>query len=349
MLNKVYILSWNIHFFDYLYNLLKLLDIHSMLCIRYNKTYKKPMRKGGRAMFEITHLTKKFGDNLAVSDLNMVINPGQVMGLIGQNGAGKTTTFRTILNFITPTSGQITWDGHAISPQLKQQIGFLPEERGLYQKWTVEEQILYFAELHGMKRSDARVSLQDWMKRLDVVGKSTDRVQKLSKGNAQKVQLIGTVIFEPKFLILDEPFTGLDPVNTEIMMSEITRLKENGASIIFSSHNMAGVEKLSDSLIMLRHGETVLQGKTADIRESFGRSELYLESDLATAELKKIPGIISIEPEGIGRHLHLENPAVGKIIFDTVTKTGYVPVFAQQAPTLDEIFRREVAAVEMKE
>ena len=300
-------------------------------------------------MFEITHLTKKFGDNIAVSNLNMTIEPGQVMGLIGQNGAGKTTTFRTILNFITPTSGDITWNGQTISPQLKQKIGFLPEERGLYQKWTVEEQILYFAELHGMKRGEARIALKDWMQRLDVVGKPSDKVQKLSKGNAQKVQLIGTVIFEPDFLILDEPFTGLDPVNTEIMMAEIDRLKRNGASIIFSSHNMAGVEKLSDSLTMLRHGETVLQGRTADIRESFGRTEIYLESDVPTADLEQIPGIASIEVDGIGRHLRLEDPAAGKAIFSKVSQSGYVPVFAQQAPTLDDIFRREVAAEGAKE
>lgn len=183
-------------------------------------------------MIELTHLNKQFGDKIAVQDMNMRLNPGEVMGLIGQNGAGKTTTFRMILDFIEPTSGAVTWDGHAITATDKQRIGFLPEERGLYQKLTIEEQVMYFAELHGMKRSDAKSALVDWMKRLDVVGKPSDKVQKLSKGNAQKVQLIATVIFEPDFLILDEPFTGLDPVNTELMMQEIMRLKHEGAMII---------------------------------------------------------------------------------------------------------------------
>lgn len=140
-------------------------------------------------MIQLTQLTKKFNSKLAVNQLNMTLEPGQVMGLIGQNGAGKTTTFRMILNFITPTSGTITWDNHPITQQDKQRIGFLPEERGLYQKLTIEEQILYFAELHGMRRADARTALADWLKRLDVVGKATDKVQSLSKGNAQKVQI----------------------------------------------------------------------------------------------------------------------------------------------------------------
>lgn len=203
-------------------------------------------------MIQLTQLTKKFNSKLAVNQLNMILEPGQVMGLIGQNGAGKTTTFRMILNFITPTSGTITWDNHPITQQDKQRIGFLPEERGLYQKLTIEEQILYFAELHGMRRADARTALADWLKRLDVVGKATDKVQSLSKGNAQKVQMIASLIFNPEFIILDEPFSGLDPVNTSIMMNEIIRMRDQGAMIIFSSHDMDNVTKISDQLTMLK-------------------------------------------------------------------------------------------------
>lgn len=166
---------------------------------------------------KIDKVRKSFGDKIAVDNLNMVVKPGEVMGLIGQNGAGKTTTFRMILNFISADQGRITWKDGPINQEIKQKIGFLPEERGLYQKMTVEDQILYFAELHGMKRADARLKLQDWMKRLEVVGKPMDKVQTLSKGNAQKIQFIATLIHEPEFLILDEPFTGLDPVNTELL------------------------------------------------------------------------------------------------------------------------------------
>ncbi|BAX71986.1 MAG: ABC transporter ATP-binding protein [Leuconostoc mesenteroides] len=294
-------------------------------------------------MIQLTNLNKTFGQNIAVSNMNMTLTEGKVMGLIGQNGAGKTTTFRMLLNFIKPTSGTITWNDQPITQNDKQRIGFLPEERGLYQKRTVEEQILYFAELHGMKRSDARVALKDWMKRLDVVGKVSDKVQSLSKGNAQKVQMIASLIFEPSLLILDEPFSGLDPVNTSLMMDEIIRLRDNGAMIIFSSHDMNNVTKISDDLTMLKRGKIVLQGPVQNIREQFGRTRVYVESSTSSAALKAIDGVASVTPHGVGYDLILSEEEAGHRVFDLVTKNGYIPAFSQQPPTLDDIFRQEVA------
>ncbi|MCT4383484.1 ATP-binding cassette domain-containing protein [Leuconostoc suionicum] len=294
-------------------------------------------------MIQLTNLNKTFGQNIAVSNMNMTLTEGKVMGLIGQNGAGKTTTFRMLLNFIKPTSGTITWNGQPITQTDKQRIGFLPEERGLYQKRTVEEQILYFAELHGMKRSDARIALKDWMKRLDVVGKVSDKVQSLSKGNAQKVQMIASLIFEPSLLILDEPFSGLDPVNTSLMMDEIIRLRDNGAMIIFSSHDMNNVTKISDDLTMLKRGKIVLQGPVQNIREQFGRTRVYVESSTSSAALKAIDGVASVTPHGVGYDLILSEEEAGHRVFDLVTKNGYIPAFSQQPPTLDDIFRQEVA------
>ncbi|MDC2805897.1 ABC transporter ATP-binding protein [Leuconostoc suionicum] len=294
-------------------------------------------------MIQLTNLNKTFGQNIAVSNMNMTLTEGKVMGLIGQNGAGKTTTFRMLLNFIKPTSGTITWNGQPITQNDKQRIGFLPEERGLYQKRTVEEQILYFAELHGMKRSDARIALKDWMKRLDVVGKVSDKVQSLSKGNAQKVQMIASLIFEPSLLILDEPFSGLDPVNTSLMMDEIIRLRDNGAMIIFSSHDMNNVTKISDDLTMLKRGKIVLQGPVQNIREQFGRTRVYVESSTSSAALKAIDGVASVTPHGVGYDLILSEEEAGHRVFDLVTKNGYIPAFSQQPPTLDDIFRQEVA------
>lgn len=294
-------------------------------------------------MIQLTNLNKKFGKNIAVSNMNMTLTEGKVMGLIGQNGAGKTTTFRMLLNFIKPTSGTITWNGQPITQNDKQHIGFLPEERGLYQKRTVEEQILYFAELHGMKRSDARIALKDWMKRLDVVGKVSDKVQSLSKGNAQKVQMIASLIFEPSLLILDEPFSGLDPVNTSLMMDEIIRLRDNGAMIIFSSHDMNNVTKISDDLTMLKRGKIVLQGPVQNIREQFGRTRVYVECSTSSAALKAIDGVASVTPHGVGYDLILSEEEAGHRVFDLVTKNGYIPAFSQQPPTLDDIFRQEVA------
>ncbi|MGO2935517.1 MAG: ABC transporter ATP-binding protein [Lactococcus cremoris] len=292
---------------------------------------------------KIDKVRKSFGDKIAVDNLNMVVKPGEVMGLIGQNGAGKTTTFRMILNFISADQGRITWKDGPINQEIKQKIGFLPEERGLYQKMTVEDQILYFAELHGMKRADARLKLQDWMKRLEVVGKPMDKVQTLSKGNAQKIQFIATLIHEPEFLILDEPFTGLDPVNTELLRNEIKRSRDKGAAVIFSNHNMSDVELLSDHLLMLKGGQTILNGTVEDIRASYGRTRVYLESDLSNDELSLISGVESIEKRGSGRSIKISEANVGREIFKKVAKDGYVQAFVQSPPSLDEIFRMEVA------
>ncbi|MCM6847205.1 MAG: ABC transporter ATP-binding protein [Lactococcus lactis] len=291
----------------------------------------------------IDKVRKSFGDKIAVDNLNMVVKPGEVMGLIGQNGAGKTTTFRMILNFISADQGKITWQDGPITQEIKQKIGFLPEERGLYQKMTVEDQILYFAELHGMKRADARIKLQDWMKRLEVVGKPTDKVQTLSKGNAQKIQFIATLIHEPEFLILDEPFTGLDPVNTELLRNEIKRSRDKGAAVIFSNHNMSDVELLSDHLLMLKGGQTILNGTVEAIRASYGRTRIYLESDLPNEELSVITGVESIEKRGSGRSIKISEAEVGREIFQKVAKDGYVQAFVQSPPSLDEIFRMEAA------
>lgn len=291
---------------------------------------------------KIDKVRKSFGDKIAVDNLNMVVKPGEVMGLIGQNGAGKTTTFRMILNFISADQGRITWKDGPINQEIKQKIGFLPEERGLYQKMTVEDQILYFAELHGMKRADARLKLQDWMKRLEVVGKPKDKVQTLSKGNAQKIQFIATLIHEPEFLILDEPFTGLDPVNTELLRNEIKRSRDKGAAVIFSNHNMSDVELLSDHLLMLKGGQT-MNGTVEDIRASYGRTRVYLESDLSNDELSLISGVESIEKRGSGRSIKISEANVGREIFQKVAKDGYVQAFVQSPPSLDEIFRMEVA------
>ena len=292
---------------------------------------------------KIDKVRKNFGDKIAVDNLNMVVKPGEVMGLIGQNGAGKTTTFRMILNFISADQGRITWKDGPINQEIKQKIGFLPEERGLYQKMTVEDQILYFAELHGMKRADARLKLQDWMKRLEVVGKPMDKVQTLSKGNAQKIQFIATLIHEPEFLILDEPFTGLDPVNTELLRNEIKRSRDKGAAVIFSNHNMSDVELLSDHLLMLKGGQTILNGTVEAIRASYGRTRIYLESDLPNEELSVITGVESIEKRGSGRSIKISEAEVGREIFQKVAKDGYVQAFVQSPPSLDEIFRMEAA------
>ena len=224
-------------------------------------------------MLEIKDLVKTFGTMTAVDHVSFTVKPGEIMGLIGQNGAGKTTTFRMILNFLTPDSGTISWNGQPLTAKDYDIIGYLPEERGLYPKMRVQDQIVYFARLRGMKTAEIKARIPEWLERFQVKGKATDKIKDLSKGNQQKVQVIATMIHMPKLVILDEPFSGLDPVNASLLMAGIEMLKDNGAAIIYSSHDMANVEAISDHLVMLKQGRMVLNGAVNAIRESFGRTK----------------------------------------------------------------------------
>ena len=295
-------------------------------------------------MLEVQQLSKRFGNMQAVRDESFTVNNGEIMGLIGQNGAGKTTTFRMILNFLKLDQGRVLLDGHALTAADYNGIGYLPEERGLYPKMKVEDQIVYFAQLHGMKARDARTQLDTWMKRFDVKGKRTDRVKDLSKGNQQKVQLIATLIHMPKLVILDEPFSGLDPVNASVLEEGIRMMRDAGAAIIYSSHDMGNVEALSDHLIMLRSGGVVLAGTGGEIRDSFGRTKVYLESPLSTATLQAMAGVRAVRDDGRRKVITLDDPAAGQAIFTAATANGYIQEFSQQAPTLDEIFRIKAGA-----
>lgn len=294
-------------------------------------------------MLEGKGLRKTFGDLTAVDQMSFTVNKGEIMGLIGQNGAGKTTTFRLILDLLVADEGQVTWEGNRLTQKDFDKIGYLPEERGLYPKVTIEDQILYFAQLRGKKKNEIKPLIDEWMEKFNVKGKKTDKVKTLSKGNQQKVQLICTLIHEPELIILDEPFSGLDPVNAELLEDGIREAREKGASIIFSSHNMNNVEELCDSLMMLRNGEQILHGSIQEIREQFGRTKLFLESSLTSAELKGFPGVVNVEERRDGvQVVQLEKTENGKAIFEAVTKDGYIPTFSQQPPTLEEIFKRKV-------
>jgi ABC-2 type transport system ATP-binding protein len=295
-------------------------------------------------MLEVKQLNKRFGSMQAVRDESFTVNNGEIMGLIGQNGAGKTTTFRMILNFLKPDQGQVLLDGHALTAADYNSIGYLPEERGLYPKMKVEDQIVYFAQLHGMKARAALTQLDSWMKRFDVQGKRSDRVKDLSKGNQQKVQLIATLIHMPKLVILDEPFSGLDPVNASVLEDGIRMMRNEGAAIIYSSHDMGNVEALSDHLIMLRSGSVVLNGTVDEIRDSFGRTKVYLESPLSRSDLEAIAGVRQVKDDGRRKIITLDDPAAGQTIFAAATANGYIQEFSQQAPTLDEIFRIKAGA-----
>lgn len=291
-------------------------------------------------VLEVSNLKKMFNTVTAVEGLSFNIQPGQIMGLIGQNGSGKTTTFRMILDLLIPDEGYAKWDGQLINKDLFNKIGYLPEERGLYPDQTIEKQLIFFAELKGKSKEDIAPKIDYWMDRFEVKGSKTDKVNKLSKGNQQKVQLIQTLIHEPDLIILDEPFSGLDPVNASLLEDSIKEEAERGACIIFSSHNMNNVEELCDTLVMLKNGKQVLGGTLGEIRQKFGRTKVFLEAPVSSDELHNIPGVNQIvERVGRGRIVYLDNEETGRAVYDLATKDGYIYQFSQQPPSLDEIFK----------
>lgn len=299
-------------------------------------------------MLEVSNLRKSFGETVAVDGLSFTIEPGEIMGLIGQNGAGKTTTFRLILNLLVANAGQTLWNGESIGEGLLDNIGYLPEERGLDEKLTVEQQLLYLGQLNGMTKREVTKSIDTWMERFQVKGDRKDKISSLSKGNQQKVQLIATLMHEPDLIILDEPFSGLDPVNAELLEDGIRHAAKRGASIIFSSHNMANVESLCQSVVMLKNGRQVLGGTIDEVKSLFERLKIYLEAPIATAELEAISGVQSVEQlDARHRLIHIEQEAVGRDVFEAAHQSGTVYQFSQQAPTLEEIFKER--AVESDE
>ena len=292
-------------------------------------------------MLEIQKLEKSFGQKQVLFGVDFRAESGQILGLIGKNGAGKTTIFHSILHFLE-YSGNITFDKQPISQETYRKIGYLPEERSLMPKLTVYEQVRYLANLKGVSSAVVREKLPQWMERLQVKGKLTDKIKSLSKGNQQKVQLIITLLHEPNLIILDEPFSGLDPVNTEILKQVIIEEKERGATIIFSDHVMTNVEELCDDVVMIRDGKVILDGSVQEVRNQYGKTRLFVSSSLSQTELEALPHVskANLTNQGTWR-LILDDEAAGKELFDLLTKGQYIETFDQQAPTIDEIFKLE--------
>ena len=289
-------------------------------------------------MLEIKNLHKVFENVTALSNVNFTAQAGHITGLIGQNGAGKSTTFHSILNFIN--DGDIKWNGHQITEDDFDDIGYLPEERSLMINLTIEQQIIYLARLKNKTVAEIKPKIDDWLNRFEVKGTKKSKIKSLSKGNQQKIQLICTLIHEPKLIILDEPFSGLDPVNADLLKREIFLAKDNGATIIFSSHNMQNVQELCDRLVMLNNGNVVLNGDTQEIRDSFGKTKLYISTDKTREELLWLDHIKSVQTRFKNHYLiQLDNESAGKEIFEKLVGNQYTDQFSQEPPTLDDIFK----------
>lgn len=291
-------------------------------------------------MLEVKNLRKTFGELVAVDDLSFTIEDGEILGFIGQNGSGKTTTFRLILDFLIQDSGSVLWNGKPLSSDEYNIIGYLPEERGLYPKDSIETQLRFFGQLRGKTRKEIDEKIDYWMEKFEVKGKRTDKVKTLSKGNQQKVQLIATLIHEPKLVILDEPFSGLDPVNAELLKTAVAELREQKVCVVFSDHNMMNVEKMVDKMIMVKEGKKILDGTVDAVRQSFGRTKVFIEAPVSEEELLQLEGVKEVQVERNGTYeLTLENEEAGKAVFDYVTQSGYIQMFSQQPPSLEEIFK----------
>ena len=283
------------------------------------------------AIVEIKNVSKNFGQKVALDDVSLEIPEGKIFGFLGPNGAGKTTLIRIINRITIPSSGQVFFQGHPITQDDVEKIGYMPEERGLYKKMNVGDQAMYFAQLKGMSKTDAQNALKEWFERFGIQSWWNKKVEELSKGMAQKVQFITTVVHRPKLLILDEPFSGFDPVNAELVRNEILRLKNEGATIILSTHNMESVEELCDNIALINNSHLVITGGVSDIRHKFGKNEIEL---------------VYSDAEGVHTQI-LPKEADGVLTLESYLKKGVdIVSYRELVPSMNDIFIKLVKGEE---
>ena len=313
------------------------LFVHIVISMKNRYNYNQEFKELVSVSLKVSNLTKKFGSHVAVDALTFEVKKGCVFGLLGRNGAGKSTTIKQILGLIEPTDGEIEWDGTPIHPE-KLSIGYLPEERGLFIKKTVHEQLVYFGQLEGMSKQEIENAIDYWLERMGVPENKNKIVSSLSKGNQQKVQLIATLLHDPQLIILDEPFTGLDPVNVQIFVDIIKDEATKEKTIIFSSHQMAIVEELCDELVMLKEGHIKVSGTIAGIKDSYGFKNLILSfSDYVRTGLEKLNLVFEVDKNSL--KVKTENSSTAMGILRKLEDMGVVPSeFSVAPPTMQEIF-----------
>lgn len=294
-------------------------------------------------MLKVENVTKYYGTNLAVDHLSFTVNDGEIFGLLGSNGAGKTTTFRMIMGLLDATSGKITLDGKKIDYSVTDKIGFVTEERSLLTKMTVKEQIIYYGRLKGLSEKEILKRLDDWLERFQIKEYKNRKIKELSKGNQQKIQFIAAVINEPKLLILDEPFTGLDPINVKLLKEAIYSLQKKGCSIIFSSHQMEHIEQFCEKLVILVKGKTVLEGYLKDIKESYQKKNIFIRGDVTAKELESINGVLSVEKKLNEFEVKIENNKIVEHVFKKIAHHNITKFVVEEA-SLNEIFIAKVGA-----
>ncbi|MDR6883722.1 ABC-2 type transport system ATP-binding protein [Bacillus sp. 3255] len=290
----------------------------------------------------VDNVSKQYGEKTAVNSINLRVKQGEIYGLLGANGAGKTTTMRMVLGLIYPDAGSIMWQGRGYREELTRLMGYLPEERGLYPKIKVSEQIIYLAELRGLTRKRAEAALKTWLERFEVPEYYHKKVEELSKGNQQKIQFIAAVIHNPDILVLDEAFSGLDPVNVELLKKMVKLLRDEGKTILFSSHRMDHVEELCEHICILHRSNTILQGSLKEIKASFPKERIVLETEEQVEGLERLPGVRAAERQQSGYQLRIDSSADPQSILRHAMEQSSIQRFQIMEPTLNEIFIQKV-------
>lgn len=296
-------------------------------------------------MLVVDHISKSFGAKRVLDDLTFEIRPGEMFGFCGANGAGKTTTMRVILGLLTPEAGQVTWNGAQIDREIRRKIGYMPEERGLYPKMRPVNQLQYFGELHGMAAGSARKSAEEWIDRLGVKMDAKDPLDKLSLGNQQKVQLASALVFDPAILVLDEPFSGLDPVAVDALTEGLLEKAHAGVPVIFSSHQLDLVERLCDSVGIINNGKMVATGTVDELRGKESRKRL--EIVIAGAQpgwAEQLSGVSDVSETGTRALVTPDSPEMSQQILAEAMKIGPIERFGWRTPPLTEIFREAIVA-----
>ena len=302
-------------------------------------------------LLEINNVVKQYGDYTALNNVSLNVPAGSVFGLLGPNGAGKTSLIRIINQITMPDSGSIILDGEELHPKHVETIGYLPEERGLYKSMKVGEQCMYLAQLKGLDKREAKERLKYWFEKFDIYSWWNKKIQELSKGMAQKVQFIVTVMHRPKLLIFDEPFSGFDPINAQLIAKEILQLRDEGATIIFSTHRMESVEELCDYIGLIDKSNLILQGKLDDIKRQFRSNtfEVGLETSKAAeveAQLKKNFEVSEADfkllNEGLKLNVKLKNGSTANDLLSLLTNHGQVQHFVEVIPDANDIFIQAV-------
>ena len=293
------------------------------------------------------HITKRFSAHTALDDVSVEIPRGSVYGLLGPNGAGKTTLIRTINRITLPDEGRILFDGRPITQQDIFRIGYLPEERGLYRKMKVGEQALFLAQLKGLKRHEALLRLREWFVRFGIEEWWNKKVEDLSKGMAQKIQFIVTVLHKPELLIFDEPFSGFDPINANLLKEEILRLKDEGATVIFSTHNMSSVEEICDHITLINKSHNILSGKVDDIRRKHGGNIFSVQykgdGQALNDRLQGVCNILAHDENSTGYSslkLHIERNEDVRSVVSLINDSVELRQFSEEVPSMNDIFIR---------